>query len=316
MNTLYPWLKPLWQQWQPSLTQASFTQACLLSAASGLGASTLVEVLAKTLLCKSSNEEACGFCHSCDLFDAGTHPDFHQVAPPEPGKSISVEQIRQCQAWAQQASQLAGQRIIWIHHAQAMTESASNALLKSLEEPSATCSYVLTVEKGSQLLPTITSRCQQWHIVTPEFSQGLSWLKQQADSQLAPLALTLAGGAPLLAQQLITDKAVGDYQKLESSLVNALEQPMFGAWNEVAKVAASDYAMTLTWLWLLLADAQKAQLGLKADQQLPGAERVAKLVEQQLLYTQTHRLSTLIDQFNTHSGLNRELLLLEWLMAF
>ncbi|MGR5119254.1 DNA polymerase III subunit delta' [Vibrio astriarenae] len=316
MTTLYPWIEPLWQQWQPTLEQDKFSQAILLSAQAGMGIDQLVKLLAKTRLCKSSHDEPCGFCHSCDLFDAGTHPDFHKLAPIEVGKSISVDQIRQCQQWAQQSSQLSGVRVIWIDQADAMTESAANALLKSLEEPTESCSYVLSVEKVNQLLPTIISRCQQWSVAIPPHQQAKQWLLNEVGDKELDLALRLAGGSPLNARQLIDDKKVASYHKLEQALLQALEIKTLFAWHDAAKLLSDDYTQGLTWLWYLLTDAQKQLFGIESEGTLPGARRVGELTSSDKLYSQTNALVQLLKQFHDHSGLNRELLTLDWLMAF
>ncbi|WP_394243383.1 DNA polymerase III subunit delta' [Vibrio astriarenae] len=316
MTTLYPWLDGLWEQWQPALERGSFSQAVLLSAPNELGVDQLVELLAKTQLCKSSTTEPCGFCHSCDLFDAGTHPDFHTLRPVEAGKSISVDQVRQCQQWAQQSSQLSGTRVIWIENAEAMTESAANALLKSLEEPSASCCYVLTVAKVNQLLPTIISRCQQWVVSIPSHHVAQNWLASQGVKGEYDLALRLASGSPLLAMKLIDDDKISVYQNLESAFLEALQTKSIYSWNDVVKLMADDYERSLIWLWYLMTDAQKQQFSVASTTAMPGAVQLAERVDHQQLYLQTNELVALLKQFHNHSGLNRELLTLDWLMAF
>ncbi|MDR9826172.1 DNA polymerase III subunit delta' [Vibrio sp. FNV 38] len=320
MSTLYPWLVPLWQRWQPALQRDGFAQAILLSAQAGLGTGSLIELLAKTCLCKSGDTEPCGFCHSCDLFDAGTHPDFHILKPVETGKSISVDQVRQCQQWTQKSSQLSGRRVIWIENADSMTESAANALLKSLEEPTETCSYILSVEQTNQLLPTIISRCQQWKVTIPNHIEAVNWLNKQGYQSNVNLALRLANGSPLMAVDFINDKKPAFYHKLESAFIIGVEGQAIYAWGDVNKLIAEDYSASLDWLWYLLTDAQKLQFGITVNtddgQVLQGAQRLSQRIEPQKLHLQTNQLVALIKQFHHHSGLNRELLTLNWLMAF
>lgn len=130
------------------------------------------ERLAKTLLCRinfnadnshsgsnlSPIEPPCGHCHSCELYDAKNHPDY-LLAQAEK-TSIGVDDIRQISSFLNKTSQLSGNQVVVVDQAQLMTESASNALLKTLEEPTDKSFLFLLVDTKSKLLPTILSRCQ------------------------------------------------------------------------------------------------------------------------------------------------------------
>ncbi len=164
---LYPWQQSLWQSWQLLLGQGRLHHAILLLAVRGSGREVLTQQLAQTVLCQNCDTEPCGVCHSCKLFAAKTHPDFHIIAPLQEGKQIGVDAIRQCNRWAVETSQLAGQRVIMIEHADALGEAAANALLKTLEEPPSGCQFILTAQSLDSLLPTVNSRCNKWRLATP-----------------------------------------------------------------------------------------------------------------------------------------------------
>ncbi|GAM61437.1 DNA polymerase III delta prime subunit [Vibrio ishigakensis] len=140
----YPWLKPTWGKLTQALEQDTLPSALLVSASQGMGAHEVIDSLAATLLCTNSSNEPCGFCHACSLVEAGTHPDLHQVSPLEGKSSISVDQIRDCNRYALESSQLNGLRIIVISPAERMTEAAMNALLKTLEQPPEQCVFILS----------------------------------------------------------------------------------------------------------------------------------------------------------------------------
>lgn len=117
--------------------------------------------LAQSLLCQNSQEDvqtACGRCHSCQLFSANNHPDL--FATDSTQNSVGVDEVRSISEFLNKTAQLSGNQVIIINNAQTMTENASNALLKTLEEPSSKSYILLLCQYKSQLLPTILSRCQ------------------------------------------------------------------------------------------------------------------------------------------------------------
>lgn len=117
--------------------------------------------LAQMLLCQQNKQQlapACGQCHSCSLFQAQSHPDF--FANELEQNSIGVDEVRQISEFLNKTSQLSGNQVVLLHQVEKMTENASNALLKTLEEPTAKSYLLLSCHNKSQLLPTILSRCQ------------------------------------------------------------------------------------------------------------------------------------------------------------
>ncbi|KII79680.1 DNA polymerase III subunit delta' [Vibrio renipiscarius] len=314
MSQLYPWLAPLWHQWQADLEHDRFPNAALLIAKAGLGVDLLVNKFSQAVMCSNYAADPCGFCHSCQLMAASHHPDYHRVVPEKEGKSITVEQIRQCNRIAQESSQLAGYRLIVIEPAEAMNESAANALLKTLETPSEKCLFLLVASSASQLLPTITSRCQQWHVGEPDTQTLTQWLSEQTALTVPPYAAHLNGNSPLKTLRFIEEKEQSRYQSMEQQLLAVTRKQ--GDVIKLAKELAGDAEQSLNWLWYLLTDAQKCHFGLTLPNRVSGADELANRVSYQLLYTQSEALRELIGQLTAHSGLNRELLILDWLINF
>ncbi|NLS11503.1 DNA polymerase III subunit delta' [Vibrio sp. SM6] len=308
----YPWLTPLWHQWQGALTRNVLPNALLLNSAEELGAEALVNQLAQTLLCQHSDIEPCGFCHSCSLFLARNHPDFHSLNPEKSGKSITVDQIRQCNRLAQESSQLGGYRVFIIEPADAMNEAAANALLKTLEEPGLRCYFILMTAHPQRLLPTILSRCQQWYLATPSTQTSLEWLSQRGQHHITAAMLKLNSGSPLRAERFFRDDQWSAYQKVESEFLAVL---LNESADEAPLVSAiiTETLPRLAWLWHLLCDGQKTHFSLNDATLLPGAQRLAE-VPYFRLQRMSQSLVALMQQLRTHSGLNEELLVMNWLI--
>lgn len=148
---------------QLSLPQAlsQLAHAYILESVDEIAAQQSLEQLAQILLCQNSNgqlQAPCQSCHSCSLFNAHNHPDF--LSNDVEQNSIGVDEVRQVSEFLTKTSQLSGNQVVVLHNAEKMTENASNALLKTLEEPTAKSYLLLSCQNKSQLLPTILSRCQ------------------------------------------------------------------------------------------------------------------------------------------------------------
>lgn len=140
---------------------SSLAHAYILESIDDVSASSALEQLAQILLCQNNNgqfQEACQTCHSCALFAANNHPDF--FSSDQGQSSIGVDEVRQVSEFLTKTAQLSGNQVVLLHQVEKMTENASNALLKTLEEPTAKSYILLSCHNKAQLLPTILSRCQ------------------------------------------------------------------------------------------------------------------------------------------------------------
>lgn len=120
--------------------------------------------LAKTVLCFAGQERGCGTCHGCRLLHAKTHPDLLEVSAPK------IDEIREIIEPIQKTSQIGQWKVLIIDLADQMNTAASNALLKTLEEPPARVLIILLAQQPRRLLATIRSRCQQicFSVSSPE----------------------------------------------------------------------------------------------------------------------------------------------------
>ena len=104
-------------------------------------------------------DRPCGRCSSCLRFSSGNHPDFLHIQPVK--NSISIDAVRDLQRDIAVKPFHRGRKVYLIDDCHLMTVQAQNALLKTLEEPVGHAVILMTADSGSQLLPTVLSRCQQ-----------------------------------------------------------------------------------------------------------------------------------------------------------
>lgn len=138
-----------------SIKQNRLASSFLFVGPSGVGKKMVAKGLAQYLNCKNS-PPPCGHCPLCLRLEKGVFEDLILVEPNEP--QIKIEQIREIikilslKNWG-------NYRIIIVDDAHLMTIQASNALLKSLEEPPPSTYFFLITNSEHSILPTIRSRC-------------------------------------------------------------------------------------------------------------------------------------------------------------
>ncbi len=95
--------------------------------------------------------------------DTDIHPDIFTVDPSssESGESIPIEQIRNAKNFLSLSAYSGPYKFVIINDAEKMTAESQNAFLKILEEPSDSSIIILVSAYPDELLPTITSRCQE-----------------------------------------------------------------------------------------------------------------------------------------------------------
>lgn len=125
----------------------------------GVGKTLLAKEFAKLLLCASPTDDCCDACPACVKINADNHPDVHWYRPEN--NSLTIAQMRDLEKYVYLKPYEASRKLFIICDAGFLTEEASNALLKTLEEPPGDATIVLVASDASWLLPTIVSRCQK-----------------------------------------------------------------------------------------------------------------------------------------------------------
>lgn len=196
---ILPWHSELWPHMAAGVQDGRVAHGLLVAGTPGVGKRRFARQVVAALLCRSRTDDgrACGECAGCRQLVAGTHPDVSRLTPEDKGKTIKVAQVRQFSHALHLTPQYETGRIGWIDPADALSISAANSLLKTLEEPPAGCHIVLISDRVSSLLPTIRSRCQLWTVPAADPDTAREWLAQQGvdasqdsnDRLRAPLAL-------------------------------------------------------------------------------------------------------------------------------
>jgi DNA polymerase-3 subunit delta' len=277
---IHPWNHALMQTLVRD--RARLSHALLFAGARGLGKNAFADGLARFLLCESPDARgaACGRCQSCQLFDAGSHPDLHVVMPeavyrpaatllaryalryPPEDKSkeskdstvIRIDQIRALIAASQTRPQIAARKVLILSPAETMNVNAANSLLKLLEEPPPDSHLLLVADRPARLAATIRSRCTRIDFHVPDAATASTWLEGQglAGNEAGRL-LALAGGAPLEALQLAASGFVAE----RDGLIADLETLLAGQGDPVACATRWKQLGTercLAWLQGWLAD--------------------------------------------------------------
>ncbi len=137
----------------------NFPQSLILHGPEGIGKETWGRAIGAYYLCLDPREDdSCGQCEACNYFAEGTHPDWIEILPEASGKTIPLDTVREQVHRSLWTKPQIGDRRVWLIDADALLESAQNALLKVLEEPPAYAKFILMVEDRAKLLPTLLSR--------------------------------------------------------------------------------------------------------------------------------------------------------------
>lgn len=325
-----PWTAGLWQRLFQQFQQSRLGHAQLVVGQEGVGKRVMLREFAQTLLChkpvsriemNQSIGGACGQCASCHLFDAGSHPDLLMVEPEEGAKQIKIEQIRSVTDFVNTTPQQGDRKVVLLGPAEAMNINASNALLKSLEEPVSNVTLLLYSHMPSALLATIRSRCQQHSLAPPPWADGLIWLQKNTDQEHLDSLLRLAKGAPLKALSLAEQDAQVQFMQFCQDMRDLISGST--VWLSVStKWKNWETLWLLQWFYELALDAQKSQgqVGISrlSVQELSNESlKIGQLADYKAIAAFTDRVLECQSQFRSQANPNPvmlvETLVFDWL---
>jgi DNA polymerase-3 subunit gamma/tau len=169
-----------------AVTEDRLGHAYLFSGPRGTGKTSTARILAKVLNCQNpAGGEPCCVCDSCLSIDAGTSFDVHEL---DAASNNGVDAIRDLISSASLATP-GRYKVYILDEVHMLSTAASNALLKTLEEPPSHVIFVLATTDPQKVLPTIRSRTQHFevHLLSAADLEGLvDYVVADAGLELSP----------------------------------------------------------------------------------------------------------------------------------
>src|SRR5271168_2529724 len=281
--------------------------ALLFSGPRGVGKYTLARMFAQAANCERLQDDFCGECATCrrialladpetlmeqglaergESADAATvervplilqsHPDVWALVPdpvrlktPVVRPMLRIGQLRAVQR-AAYFQPMGRRRVFILDGAETMRSDVSNVFLKLLEEPPGSATLILTAPSPYALLPTIVSRCMQFHFAPLTQSAVEQILRDKTDLQGAELKLAaqLAEGSPGLAIEMDVEKTAGRrataLRILESAASGQGFAKLFADTSALAKDRESSFEAQLSVFYSLLTDLLELSSQVKA----------------------------------------------------
>ena len=271
------WLEPFVHAWRDRVCQARVPHAVLLLGPAGVGKRSAAAWLARERLGLSGTDRLPQY-----PLELPEHADLRWIRPPDDKQSIGIEQIRELVAGLALTSYSGGGKVAVVEPANAMTDSAANSLLKTLEEPAGDALIVLVADRVGRLPATIVSRCQRISLGLPAPGQSLEWLESLDSQEDWPQALKLAGLAPLAAVE-----ARGDIEQAMamSQAFTAIAERAASPVDVAASWSKLDAAFVLDWLSRTVQDCILRANGLRDDARQDGpADSVLRRIDRRNLF--------------------------------
>ena len=280
--------------------------ALLFTGPAGIGKYTLARMFAQAANCERLKDDFCGECDSCrrmapledpaPLIKAGLtergesadaaavermplilepHPDVWLLVPdpvrrlsPVARPMIRVGQLRAVQRAAYFKPQ-GRRRIFILDGANTMRWNDADLFLKILEEPPESATLILLAPSPDSMLPTIRSRCLQFHLAPVPVEEIDAFLKARSDKKPAErkLAAQLAGGSPGAALEMNLDESTrlrrSILKLLETAIQGEKSSELFAATAQLAKQEKESFENVLGLLYSLLNDLLELSQGPK-----------------------------------------------------
>ena len=164
---------------------------------------------------------------------------YYRISIPKAG-IIKINSIREVRRESSVSTFDGRKRVFVISQADAMSDTASNTLLKTLEEPSGDCMLILTTSNRDALLPTILSRCQsvRFEPLTEEEIKTALVERTGAEAGHAALLARLANGSYTNALELLNDDVLEQRNLVLSFVRNAVAGKVMALSDDIEKIVA------------------------------------------------------------------------------
>jgi DNA polymerase-3 subunit gamma/tau len=166
---------------QNAIRNNRVAHAYIFSGARGVGKTTAARILAKALNCVNGpTPEPCGMCDSCKEIASGSSLDVIEI---DAASNRGIDQIRELREMVRYAPAAARSKVVILDEAHMLTSEASNALLKTLEEPPDRVIFVMATTEPENLVDTIRSRSQHFHFRALTFAEITARLQEIAQKE-------------------------------------------------------------------------------------------------------------------------------------
>jgi DNA polymerase III subunit delta' len=181
----------------------AMTHSWLFVGPPGSGRSNAAVAFAASLVCK---DNGCGVCIDCTTVFSSTHVDVERFNPS--GLSIKADEVRELISRSSWSPSVGGWRIVIIEDADRLTETAANALLKTIEEPESHTVWLLCAPTLSDVPVTIRSRCRHVQLRTPSTKSVEEFLlnNTKVDSVTASFSARVSQGHIGRARYIATNQ--------------------------------------------------------------------------------------------------------------
>ena len=187
------------------------THSWVFTGPPGSGRSSAAVAFAQALICPNNG---CGTCTDCNAAKTSGHPDVEIIRTE--GLSIKVEEVRELLTRVAWAPSMGGWRVVVMEDADRLTESAANALLKTIEEPGTRTVWLLCAPTLHDVLPTIRSRCRHLQLRTPSLEAVTKVLinRENIASGMVDFVARVSQGHIGRAKYLATNESARSNRKL------------------------------------------------------------------------------------------------------
>ncbi len=175
-----------------AIKAGSVSHAYLFSGPRGSGKTTMARIFAKAINCQNLRQfEPCDTCASCQEIMRSKSIDLIEI---DAASHTGVDDVRELIDGIKFAPVKSKYKIFIIDECHQLSKSASNALLKTLEEPPAHAIFMLATTEAHKMIPTIVSRCQRFdfkRLQVPEIIKKLEFILKKEGIKSESSALSL-----------------------------------------------------------------------------------------------------------------------------
>ena len=236
------------------IENSKFSHAYLFCGSRGTGKTTCAKILAKAVNCLDvQNGSPCGKCEACRSIDSGSATDVLEM---DAASNNGVDDIRDIREEVVYSPSKLKYRVYIIDEVHMLSQSAFNALLKTLEEPPEHVVFILATTELHKLPATIVSRCQRFdfrRISTPILKEHLLRIATsegiEIDEDAATALAKHAQGGMRDAISLL-DLCAGGHRRIDAALVeDTVGSSGRGAIMDVIRaIAEKDYEAIFSFI--------------------------------------------------------------------